>query len=289
MLNDRIEKAIQKHICSSAVTQSAPAKLRTAIDYTVFPGGARIRPLILTSVAMACGDDMPSLTDAAASALEFIHCASLVHDDLPCFDNSALRRGKPTVHLAFGETTAVLAGDSLIVNAFSTLASCAKTSPDRVPALIAQLARYTGFPHGICAGQAWEDETVLDLRAYHISKTGALFIAATQMGAIAAGHDPEQWEELGARIGQAFQIADDLLDVLSDTSDTGKPMGQDIKNNRPSAVTEFGVEGAKKQLRDVLGGAIASIPSCPGEAQLAQMVQMQSTRMMAAYQTHPHA
>lgn len=289
MLNDRIEKAIQKHICSDAVTQSAPAKLRAAIDYTVFPGGARIRPLILTSVAMACGDDMPSITDAAASALEFIHCASLVHDDLPCFDNSALRRGKPTVHLAFGETTAVLAGDSLIVNAFSTLASHAKTSPDRAPALIAQLARYTGFPNGICAGQAWEDETVLDLKAYHLSKTGALFIAATQMGAIAAGHDPEQWEELGARIGQAFQIADDLLDVLSDSSDTGKPMGQDIKNNRPSAVTEFGVEGAKKQLRDVLGGAIASIPSCPGEAQLAQMVQMQSTRMMAAYQTHPHA
>jgi geranylgeranyl diphosphate synthase type II len=289
MLNDRIEKAIQKHICSGAVTQPAPTKLRAAIDYTVFPGGARIRPLILTSVALACGDDMPSVTDAAASALEFIHCASLVHDDLPCFDNSALRRGKPTVHRAFGETTAVLAGDSLIVNAFAALAAQGAVSPGRVPELIAHLARYTGFPNGICAGQAWEDEAVVDLGAYHLSKTGALFIAATQMGAIAAGHDPEPWQELGARIGQAFQIADDLLDVLSDASVTGKPMGQDLKNNRPSAVTEFGVDGAKKQLRDVLGGAIASIPSCPGEAQLAKMVQMQSTRMMAAHQTHPHA
>ena len=93
-----------------------------------------------------------------------------------------------------------------------------------------------------------------------------------------------------AKFLKKYEIhADDLLDVLSDASVTGKPMGQDLKNNRPSAVTEFGVDGAKKQLRDVLGGAIASIPSCPGEAQLAKMVQMQSTRMMAAHQTHPHA
>jgi geranylgeranyl diphosphate synthase type II len=289
MLNDRIEKAIQKHICSGAVRQPAPTKLKEAIDYAVFPGGARIRPLILMSVALACGDDAPSVTDAAASALEFIHCASLVHDDLPCFDDSALRRGKPTVHRAFGETTAVLAGDSLIVNAFAALAGQGAVSPARVPDLVLYLARYTGFPHGICAGQAWEEEAVVDLGAYHLSKTGALFIAATQMGAIAAGHDPEPWQELGARIGQAFQIADDLLDVLSDVSVTGKPTGQDLRNNRPSAVAEFGVEGAKKQLRDVLGGAIASIPSCPGEAQLAKMVQVQSSRMMVAHQTHPHA
>jgi geranylgeranyl diphosphate synthase type II len=243
----------------------------------------------LMSVALACGDDAPSVTDAAASALEFIHCASLVHDDLPCFDDSALRRGKPTVHRAYGETTAVLAGDSLIVNAFAALAGQGAVSPARVPDLVLYLARYTGFPHGICAGQAWEEEAVVDLGAYHLSKTGALFIAATQMGAIAAGHDPEPWQELGARIGQAFQIADDLLDVLSDVSVTGKPTGQDLRNNRPSAVAEFGVEGAKKQLRDVLGGAIASIPSCPGEAQLAKMVQVQSSRMMVAHQAHPHA
>ena len=289
MLNDRIEKAIQTHICSGAVVTPAPSKLYKSIDYAVFPGGARIRPLILMSVAMACGDDAPSVTDAAASALEMIHCASLVHDDLPCFDNSALRRGKATVHRAFGETTAVLAGDSLIVNAFSAVASQGSVAPHRVIDLVTYLAKYTGFPNGICAGQAWEDEATIDLGAYHLSKTGALFIAATQMGAIAAGHDPEPWQELGARIGQAFQIADDLLDVLSDTSDTGKPAGQDAKNGRPSAVTEYGVEGAQQLLRNVLGGAIASIPSCPGEAQLAKMVQMQSRRMMSAYQPHPNA
>lgn len=289
MLNVRIEAAIQKNICTTIGAGPAPDGLRNAINYTVFPGGARIRPTILMSVALACGDESPGLSDAAASAIEFIHCASLVHDDLPCFDDSALRRGKPTVHRAFGETTAVLVGDSLIVNAFATLAAQAAHAPKRAPELITYLAKYTGFPHGICAGQAWEDESVIDLASYHLSKTGALFIAATQMGALAAGHDPEPWQELGARIGQAFQVADDLMDVLSNDQDIGKPVGQDAKNNRPNAVTEYGVEGAKKLLNDVLGGAIASIPSCPGEAQLAKMVQMQSSRLMSVHQTHPHA
>lgn len=289
MLNDRIEAAIRTHINSAAVNIPAPTKLHSALDYTVFPGGARIRPIILTSVALACGDDIPSLTNAAASALEFIHCASLVHDDLPCFDDSALRRGKPTVHRAFGETTAVLTGDSLIVNAFAALASQGEQAPQRVVDLITHLAKYTGFPHGICAGQAWEDEAAIDLKAYHLSKTGALFIAATQMGAICAGHDPDQWQELGARIGQAFQIADDLMDAVSDQKTTGKPVGQDAKHDRPSAVTEYGVVGAKALLRDVLGGAIASIPSCPGEAQLAKMVQWQASRMMSVHEPHPSA
>ena len=100
----------------------APAKLAAALNYAVTPGGARIRPTILTSVAMACGDDKPALTDAAASALELIHCASLVHDDLPCFDDADVRRGKPSVHKAYSEPLAVLTGDSLIVLAFEVLA-----------------------------------------------------------------------------------------------------------------------------------------------------------------------
>ena len=118
--------------------------------------------------------------------------------------------------------------------------------------LVAHLANYTGFPNGICAGQAWEDEATIDLKSYHLSKTGALFIAATQMGAIAAGHDPDPWQELGARIGQAFQIADDLMDVVCADQDMGKPAGQDAKNGRPSAVSEYGVDGAKRLLNCLL-------------------------------------
>ena len=180
----RIEEAIQKNLCSSSIVDKFPESLRSAIEYSVFPGGARIRPTILMSVAKACDDDMPEITDAAASALEMIHCASLVHDDLPCFDNGDTRRGKPTVHKAYGENTAVLAGDSLIINAFSCLALASRHSHSRVANLTLCLSKFSGFPNGICAGQGWENELNIDLKSYHMSKTGALFIAATQMGAI---------------------------------------------------------------------------------------------------------
>jgi geranylgeranyl diphosphate synthase type II len=223
---------------------------------------------------------MPEITDAAGSALEMIHCASLVHDDLPCFDNGDTRRGKPTVHKAYGENTAVLAGDSLIINAFNCLASVSKYSQTRSANLTLCLSKYAGFPNGICAGQGWENESHIDLKSYHMSKTGALFIAATQMGAASAGHDPEPWFELGARIGEAFQVADDLIDVLSDDISSGKSVGQDEKNNRPNSIREFGVEGAKRHLQDILAGAISSIPSCPGEGELAQLVKMQAARML---------
>lgn len=280
LLISRIEEAIQKNLCSSSIVDKFPESLRSAIEYSVFPGGARIRPTILMSVAKACGDDMPEITDAAASALEMIHCASLVHDDLPCFDNGDTRRGKPTVHKAYGENTAVLAGDSLIINAFSCLALASRHSHSRVANLTLCLSKFSGFPNGICAGQGWENELNIDLKSYHMSKTGALFIAATQMGAISAGHDPDPWFELGARIGEAFQVADDLIDVLSDDKNSGKSVGQDEKNNRPNAIREFGLEGAKRHLQDILAGAISSIPSCPGEGELAQLVKMQAAKMM---------
>jgi geranylgeranyl diphosphate synthase type II len=135
---------------------------------------------------------------------------------------------------------------------------------------------------GICAGQGWESETSIDLSAYHRAKTGALFIAATQMGAIAAGQEPDQWEELGARIGEAFQVADDLRDALYDADALGKPAGQDAIHARPNAVAELGVQGAVSRLQDILGGAISSIPRCQGEAMLAQMVRRYAEKMTPA-------
>jgi geranylgeranyl diphosphate synthase type II len=257
----------------------APGKLASALHYAVTPGGARIRPTILLSVAMACGDDRPDLSNAAAIALELIHCASLVHDDLPCFDDADMRRGKPTVHKAFSEPLAVLTGDSLIVQAFDVLAEAAGQHPGRALELIRVLSRRTGMPDGICAGQGWESEAKVNLSAYHRAKTGALFIAATQMGAIAAGQDAAPWEELGARIGEAFQVADDLRDALYDADALGKPAGQDAMHHRPNAVAELGVQGAIRRLKDILGGAISSIPACPGEAMLADMVRRYAERM----------
>ena len=260
----------------------APAKLAKALDYAVNPGGARIRPTILMSVAMACGDDRPELTNAAATALELIHCASLVHDDLPCFDDADMRRGKPSLHRAFSEPLAVLGGDSLIIMAFQVLARAAGDMPHRTLTLIDILGTRTGMPYGICAGQGWESEPQIDLSAYHQAKTGALFIAATQMGATAAGQEPEAWEELGARIGEAFQVADDLRDALCDEDTLGKPAGQDDLHGRPNAVAEFGVHGAIRRFDDILGGAIASIPACPGEAALAQMVRAYADKLVPA-------
>ena len=260
----------------------APAKLASALEYAVTPGGARIRPTILTSVAMACGDDRPQLTDAAAVALELIHSASLVHDDLPCFDDADVRRGKPSLHKAYSQPLAVLTGDSLIVMGFQVLARAAGDTPARALELIDILGTRTGMPFGICAGQGWESEAAIDLSAYHQAKTGALFIAATQMGAVAAGQDAAPWEELGARIGEAFQVADDLRDALCDSATLGKPTGQDDLHGRPNAVAVYGVQGAITRFDDILGGAISSIPACPGEAALAQMVRAYADKLVPA-------
>lgn len=274
-LHTRINTAVEEAI---RIGQGgpAPAKLSDALLYACTPGGARIRPTILLSVAMACGDDSPALSNAAAAALELIHCASLVHDDLPCFDDADTRRGKPSVHRAYSEPLAILTGDSLIILAFDVLARAADHSPERAMRLIRTLTHRSGMPNGICAGQGWESESKIDLSAYHQSKTGALFIAATQMGAIAAGQDEEPWFELGARIGEAFQVADDLRDALYDSETLGKPVGQDDVHGRPNAVSVLGIDGAICRLRDILSGAISSIPSCPGEAQLAEMVRLQA-------------
>jgi geranylgeranyl diphosphate synthase type II len=279
-LAPRIEAAIARAIAlGQGAPGAAPGRLAAALDHAVNPGGARIRPSLCLAVSLACGDDDPGLSDAAASALELIHCASLVHDDLPCFDDADIRRGKPTVHRAYSEPLAVLAGDSLIVLAFEVLARAGARHPARALTLTRMLAARTGMPGGICAGQGWESEAQIDLRAYHRAKTGALFIAATQMGAAAAGHDPEAWEELGARLGEAFQVADDLRDVLYDAEALGKPVGQDAVHARPSAVAEMGVPGAIRHLTAILSGAIASIPKCPGEGQLAALVRVYAERM----------
>ncbi|MFK7876788.1 MAG: polyprenyl synthetase family protein [Paracoccaceae bacterium] len=281
-LTSRIEQAISSAIAVGQGHGAVPGKLSSALHYATAPGGARIRPTILLSVAMACGDDRPQLSNTAAAALELMHCASLVHDDLPCFDDADFRRGKPSVHCAFSEPLAVLTGDSLIILAFDILARQSDLDAYRAAQLILTLTKRSGMPGGICAGQGWESESQIDLSAYHQAKTGALFIAATQMGAIAAGQEAEPWFELGARIGEAFQVADDLRDAMCNSDQLGKPVGQDDLHGRPNAVSQLGVDGATSRLKDILSGAIASIPHCPGEAALAQMVQSYAKKVMPA-------
>ena len=279
----RIDRAIAQAIRAGQGEDAGiavPKRLAGALGHATSPGGARVRPTILMSVALACGDDRPEVTDGAAAALEIVHCASLVHDDLPCFDDADTRRGGPSLHRAYTEPLAVLAGDALIFLAFDVLARSGTAAPGRMATLISILAARSGMPGGICAGQGWESEDAIDLSAYHRAKTGALFIAATTMGAAAAGHEAEPWTELGDRIGEAFQVADDLRDALCSAEELGKPAGQDARHGRPSAVGSLGVDGAIRHLDDILAGAIASIPSCPGEAALAGMVHAYAERLV---------
>jgi geranylgeranyl diphosphate synthase type II len=275
----RIERALLAALATHEVP-GAPPKLAAAIRHAVFPGGARIRPHLCLAVARACGDDDPALADATAVALELLHCASLVHDDLPCFDNAATRRGRPSVQAAFGEPLAVLAGDALIVLAFQTLAAAGTQSPGRMGALITTVASATGMPFGIVAGQAWECEPRVALSDYQRAKTGALFAAATAAGAQAAGGDPVRWRALGDRLGEAYQIADDIRDVLADPEVLGKPVGQDACHGRPSAAHQLGLSGAIEHFEGLVAGALAAIPECAGAPALRALVRMESERLV---------
>ena len=274
----RIEAALEAAVART-MAENGPPLLSAAIRHAVFPGGARVRPRLTIAVAEACGGDDPGLTDASAAAIEMLHCASLVHDDLPCFDNSQIRRGRPSVHAVFGAPLALLAGDALIVMAFDCLGRGATASPHRMGPLLATLTRGVGAPFGIVAGQAWESEPNPPPEQYRCAKTGALFTAATMMGALSSGGDPVPWRALGYRLGEAYQVADDLLDAVSAPADCDKPVGQDAALHRPNAVAELGVAGALARLESLIGDAIASIPSCPGENELRELVRMQALRL----------
>ncbi len=270
------EKAISAQL-SGALSSDGPPKLAKALHYAVFPGGARIRPKLLMAVAHACGNVDQKALLAGACAVELIHCASLVHDDLPCFDGAAYRRGKPSVHVAFGERIAVLVGDALIVEAFAATAE--------YPKITRILAHWTSAPHGICAGQAWECEDSMNLVNYQRAKTGALFAACTMAGALASGRDPKPWQDLGMLIGEAFQVADDIRDVAGVSGEIGKPTGQDAAHGLPNMVSTLGYAGAIQYLESLLARIVEAIPDCPGRAALGQQIVTVS-RAMVPEQLH---
>ena len=272
----RLEQELEQAVAHAAA-DDCPPLLAQALRHSVFPGGARIRPRLVLAVSNACASrTSPTASQNAtaaitvASAVEILHCASLVHDDLPCFDNSALRRGKPSVHAAFGERLAVLAGDALIVLGFEWLALRAV---ERLAPLTGILARCVGGPSGICAGQAWECEQTIDIVRYQRAKTGALFAACTMGGAAAQGYEPFAWQKLGFAIGEAFQVADDLRDVAGSAEKLGKPVHQDEANHAPNFVAELGFDGAMAHFEELLEAARNAIPDCPGREALAQQIE----------------
>ena len=275
----RAEEALKSHF-QTAAGVGAPPRLQAAMQHAVFSGGARIRPQLCMAVATACGDDAPELTNAAAVALELMHCASLVHDDMPTFDNADIRRGRPTVHKAFSEPLALLSGDGLIVMAYQVLLQAGRQHPERLIMLMDNLSRGVGLPGGIVAGQAWECETAADLAQYQRSKTGALFVSATCAGAIASGRACEPWAPLGAFLGEAYQVADDIRDVLGDIASLGKPAGQDTLNDRPSSAQAMGLEGAIAHFDALIKQAGDAIPDCTHRDMLVQLVLLESERLV---------
>ena len=255
----RADAALQATV-SRIVSRRCPPRLAEAISYAVFPGGSRLRPSLLLAVASVCGDPRPLVSDAAAVGVELVHCASLVHDDMPCFDDAALRRGKATVHVAYGEPLAVLVGDALIVHAFEAVARVGATG------VLCELAEATGARGGIVAGQAWESESNPPLDDYHRAKTASLFEAAAAMGAIAAEVDADPWRKFGQLVGRAYQAADDLADATRAESDLGKSTGRDAALGRPSVVRTYGVTVARRRVATLIAEARDSVPACAGSA-----------------------
>ena len=274
-----IDRALEQALKSHESIKGPPS-LSKAIRHAIFPGGARIRPQLTLAVAQACGNDDPQLSMASAIAIEMIHCASLVHDDLPCFDNADMRRGQTSVHKEYGERLAVLTGDALIVMAYETVAAASRRSSQRLAPIIKTISQGVGAPFGIIAGQSWECEIQANLGDYQRAKTGALFAAATSSGAQAAGADAETWRGLGEWLGEAYQIADDIRDVLGDTQFLGKPAGQDQEHHRPSSAKELGLNGAVEHFDVLVGKAVASIPSCSGDKALKKLVAFEAERLL---------
>ncbi len=275
-----VEGALEDAI-ATAEAPAGPPKLAAAMRYAVFPGGARVRPKLGLAVALAsnpAGDFAPAI--GAGAAIELLHCASLVHDDLPCFDDAETRRGKPSVHIAFGEPLALLAGDGLIVLAFQTLERSCRSQPAVLGPLVSIIGAAVGAPGGIVAGQGWESETKIDLPAYHRSKTSALFVAAAAAGAASMGGDPEDWRRLGERLGDAYQIADDIRDFALDEAALGKPGGQDARHGRPNAAQALGGRAAMEHLRGLVQEAAESVPECAGAPVLRDLVYAQADRLM---------
>ena len=257
--------------------QTHPGRLHQAMRYAAQGGGKRIRPLLV----YAAGElgDLPSevkkeALDSAALAIECIHAYSLVHDDLPCMDDDDLRRGRPTVHKAFDEATALLVGDALQTRAFEVLANAHFDTRMRL-SMISALAAASGS-RGMAGGQAIDLDSVgkrLDLaglKQMHAMKTGALLSCAVELGGLAAQLQPDQMEHLkdySVALGLAFQIVDDILDATADSQTLGKTAGKDAANHKPTYVTLMGLDYAQTEAKKLQEMAIISLESFGKKAQ----------------------
>jgi geranylgeranyl diphosphate synthase type II len=244
-----------------------PAVLMESMRYSLLAGGKRIRPILAMASHEACGGKAGDITGCAA-ALELIHTYSLIHDDLPAMDNDDLRRGRPTNHKVFGEAIAILAGDGLLTEAFLMLLdSCRHVPADLLVRAVRELSRAAGV-RGMVGGQAQDiisenaDPDADTLHFIHKQKTGALIAASVRLGGILAGAGREAMGALtgyGAKLGLAFQIVDDILDVEGDAELLGKPVGSDEKKKKMTYPSLYGVDASLGKAGDLIGEALESL------------------------------
>lgn len=257
--------ALVEQALSQWVSADAPAGLGEAMRYAVLDGGKRLRPLLVLGACEAAGGHAGAALRAAC-AVELIHAYSLVHDDMPCMDNDVLRRGKPTVHVQFGEALALLAGDALQALAFELLTPGDNSVPPVMQADLCRLLAGAAGGNGMAGGQAIDLASVgqplsePELRAMHTLKTGRLLQASVMMGA-ACAHKPlppaaqAALAEYGAAIGLAFQVVDDILDVTSDSAVLGKTAGKDAASDKPTYVSLMGLERSQALADELLAEA----------------------------------
>jgi farnesyl diphosphate synthase/geranylgeranyl diphosphate synthase type II len=265
---DRNQKAMRQLLDGSACEGGPLTALTSAAKYSLENGGKRIRPTLVSWSARAAGaNEAPEAENYLCCAIELIHTYSLIHDDLPAMDDDDLRRGRPTLHKAYDEATAILVGDGLQARAFELLAQAPGLSDSQRVEMIRVLAAAAGM-QGMVGGQYIDiqatdsDMTLLQLEGMHLLKTGALIRAALALGGIAAGASRKQLSALddyGRHIGLAFQVVDDILDVEGDTLTLGKTRGKDGEANKPTYVKLLGLDGAKAEAKRLLGEAIVAL------------------------------
>ena len=269
----RIEQSLTQHLTADSKATTS-TKLIDAMRYSTLNGGKRLRALFVYATGEALGADL-KLLDFPASAVEMIHAYSLVHDDMPSMDDDDLRRGKPTCHKAYGEATALLAGDALQSLAFETLCNSPLAAQQQVN-MISTLASHSGVK-GMAGGQAIDLESVNQglsveaLQTMHELKTGALIQASLQMGALASHSVTDnilaQLADYGSCVGLAFQVHDDVLDIISDTDTLGKTQGSDIAMNKPTYPALIGLEAAQQKAAELIDKSLAILDDLPYDTQ----------------------
>ena len=254
--------------------QLAPVRLHQAMRYAALEGGKRARPLLTFAAGELVGAD-PAQLEIAACAVELIHSYSLVHDDLPCIDNDVLRRGKPTVHVQYDEATALLVGDALQTLAFQLLAEQPLGGNAAVHREMLRTLAVAAGSRGMAGGQAIDLEATgrtlsqAELEFMHVRKTGALISAAVKLGALCAGSCPPALEQYAHRVGLAFQVVDDLLDLEASTATLGKTAGKDAKQGKPTYVSAMGVARARQFADELRCGAHAALETLEAYGQRA--------------------